>query len=229
MPSRQSMRFLARWHIRLGWLVAIPLLLWTVSGLFMAARPIEEVRGEHLRAPAPPVEARGLVLPQQQGPIGKLSLISQPGQPVWIVTAPEGEPRRYSALTGALLGEVGEAEARGIARAAFAGKARLTALRRFSAAKPPLDLRRPRPSWRAAFEDGTHLYIDAGTGEVLALRTGYWRAYDLMWGLHIMDLSQREDTSHPLLIVSAAVSLAGVLMGAVLLFRRRKRKPDESK
>ena len=34
-----------RWHIWLGWIAALPVLLWLVSGLFMAARPIEVVRG----------------------------------------------------------------------------------------------------------------------------------------------------------------------------------------
>ena len=37
---------LRRWHVWLGWLVGLPMLIWTVSGLVMVARPIEEVRGE---------------------------------------------------------------------------------------------------------------------------------------------------------------------------------------
>ena len=44
-------------------------------------------------------------------------------------------------------------------------------------------------------------------GAVLALRTRQWRLFDWMWGLHIMDLSGREDTSHPVLIASAALAL----------------------
>ena len=42
-------------------------------------------------------------------------------------------------------------------------------------------------------------------------------------GLHIMDLQTREDTSHPILIIFAALSVFGALMGTVLLFRRRRR------
>ena len=37
-----------------------------------------------------------------------------------------------------------------------------------------------------------------------------------------MDLEAREDTSHPILIAFAALSLIGSLVGCVLLFRRRK-------
>jgi uncharacterized iron-regulated membrane protein len=45
--QRLMLRF-ARWHIWLGWLVGVPILMWTVTGLVMVARPIEEVRGEDL-------------------------------------------------------------------------------------------------------------------------------------------------------------------------------------
>ena len=74
-------------------------------------------------------------------------------------------------------------EARYLAETALAGDARVTAIRRFAADQAPLELRRERPSWQAQFADGTHVYIDAETGEVLALRTRFWRAFDFMWGL----------------------------------------------
>ena len=45
MARGQWMRRYARWHIWLGWVVGLPVLMWTVTGLFMVARPIDEVRG----------------------------------------------------------------------------------------------------------------------------------------------------------------------------------------
>ena len=63
------------------------------------------------------------------------------------------------------------------------------------------------------------------TGEIEAVRTRWWRAFDFAWGLHIMDLSEREDTSHPVLIGFAALSLVGALIGCVLMFRRRRARP----
>ena len=54
------------------------------------------------------------------------------------------------------------------------------------------------------------------------MRTEWWRTFDLMWGLHIMDLETREDTSHPVLIIFALLSILGALLGCVLMFRRRK-------
>ena len=45
-------RYVSRLHKVLGLVIGAQLLLWTLSGLFFALRPIEEVRGEHLRVPA---------------------------------------------------------------------------------------------------------------------------------------------------------------------------------
>jgi len=74
--------------------------------------------------------------------------------------------------------------------------------------------------------DGTRFYLDSATGEILARRTSWWRFYDLMWGLHIMDLETREDAHNPLLIGFAIVSLLTVLLALVLLpltLKRRRR------
>lgn len=57
---------------------------------------------------------------------------------------------------------------------------------------------------------------------MLALRTPQWRLYDVMWGLHIMDLQTREDSHHPILLLFAALAAVSALLGCVLLFRRRK-------
>lgn len=223
MARFSAMHRFARWHIWLGWLAAIPLLLWTISGLVMTLRPIDEVRGENLRRAPALLQTEALAAPRLAMPVKRLALVEEHGAPVWVATDSKGNQSRY-AQDGAPLPGVSEDEARGLAKAAFAGSAALTAMQRFSAEAAPLDLRRPRPSWQAAFADGTHVYIDADTGEVLALRTGYWRFYDLMWGLHIMDPVGRENTSHALLWIFAAVGIASSLLGTVLLFRRRKRK-----
>ena len=222
MSRRPLLLRFARWHIWLGWAAVLPILVWIVSGLFMAARPIEDVRGEALRKAPVRIAAAGLVAPHLPGAVTRLALIDQAGQPVWAATDADKVQARYSARDGTPLGPVAEADARRIAEATFAGSAKLGALHRLSAAQAPLDLRKPRPSWQATFADGTHLYTDADTGEVLALRTRFWRAYDFMWGLHIMDPRTREDTSNLFLWVFGAVALISCALGSVLLFRRRK-------
>jgi uncharacterized iron-regulated membrane protein len=216
------MRKIARWHVWLGWLAAVPLLLWLISGLFMTLRPIEQVRGEHLRAAAKPISADALIIPANLGQVNKLALTEQLGQPVWVIAHPDKSVVRFSARTGNELGAVSGPEARMLAAVAVAGEAAPASIQRFSADQAPIELRKARPSWQVTFGDGTHVYVDAESGEVLALRTRYWRIYDFMWGLHIMDPVGRENSSHALLWFAGVPAVAVSIFGAILLFRKRK-------
>lgn len=219
----RPMQRLARWHVWLGWAVTLPMLVWLVSGLVMAAKPMEEVRGEHLRRAPAPVDATGIVAPKATVQIAKISLIDEAGRVVWIVTDAQKSVRRYDARSGELLGPVDEAEARRIVLAAYAGPEKLESLREFAERDAPLDLRRSRPSWRATFSGDTHIYIDADSGEVLAVRTGWWRFYDFLWGLHIMDPGERENAHNPWVWTLGSLALVMSIFGTVLLFRRRRR------
>ena len=223
MARLRIMQQLARWHIWLGWLIGVPILLWTISGLVMVMRPIEQVRGDDLRAKPVPMATADLIFPNRMGPVLSVVLANQADGPTWIVTEPDGAAYRYSATDGTLVPPVIESEARRIAQATYAGKAALESVRYFPADLAPPDLRITINSWQAHFSDGTNFYIHSSTGEILAVRTGWWRVYDFMWGLHIMDLQTREDTSHPVLIIFAALSIFGALLGTALLFRRRRR------
>ena len=222
MAFKLRRRMVMRWHVWLGWLVGVPLLLWTASGLFMASFSIDTVRGEHLKAQAPALPGFRPVAPVLAGrPVQTLTLGQQAGTPVWLIDYADGGKRRADARTGMLLPPVNASQAAAIARASFSGRATLSGVTRFSAEDAPLDLRRPRPSWQARFSDDTHVYIDAETGAVLATRSALWRAFDFMWGLHIMDLQTREDTHHPILIGFAALAVLSVLIGLSLLPLRR--------
>lgn len=222
MAFRLRRRMVMRWHVWLGWVVGVPLLLWTASGLFMASFPIETVRGEHLKAETTALPGFRPVAPILEGrPVQTLTLSQQAGTPIWLIAYADGGQRRADARTGALLPSVNATDAGLIARAAFAGSAPLKGVTHYSAENAPLELRRPRPSWQARFADDTHIYIDAETGAVLATRSALWRAFDFMWGLHIMDLQTREDTNHPILIGFAALAVVSVLIGIGLLPLRR--------
>ncbi|MCE2842942.1 MAG: hypothetical protein LW689_09345, partial [Novosphingobium sp.] len=102
------------------------------------------------------------------------------------------------------------------------GGDKIASLKLFPAEQSPPDFRKPIAAWQVTLADGTHVYVGRDTGEIEAIRTDWWRFYDFMWGLHIMDLETREDTHHPLLIGFAALALASCLLGTILLFRRRR-------
>jgi len=217
------MRRFAQWHIWLGWIVGLPILMWTVTGLWMVARPIEEVRGEQLRAPAVAVDPAKVRLPANVGePVQEMRLVAQPDGAQWIVTTADGTRLRYSAEYGTATPPVVKDEAQRIAEAAYAGRGKFSGTTYYPPGEAPVDARAEGAVWQVRFDDGARIYIDDATGEVLALRTGQWRLYDFMYGLHIMDPQAREDAHNPFTIGFAAFSVFGALLGCTLLFRRRK-------
>src|SRR5688572_20716791 len=139
--QRMMLRF-ARWHIWLGWVVGLPVLMWTVTGLWMVARPIEEVRGTHLRAEQPAIDPAEIRFPATIGePIREARLVAQPDGASWIVTTADGSRRRYSAQFGTATPPVVEDEARRIAEAAYAGDGKFTGTAYFPAGEAPVDSR----------------------------------------------------------------------------------------
>jgi hypothetical protein len=222
-----SMRSLAKWHIWLGWLVGVPITVWLATGLVMVARPIEEVRGNHLRreTPASPLVLPGSSLAAPEAELKEMRVTMQDGRAVAILTGLDGTTRRVDFASGTALPPLDAAAARALVAARIVGGDQVERVRLFPANRTPFDFRRPVAVWQVALADGTNIYVGRDTGEIEAVRTRWWRAFDLAWGLHIMDLSEREDTSHPVLILFAALSLTGALIGCVLMFRRRKARP----
>ena len=221
-------RKLNRIHIWLGWLIVVPLLIWTATGLWMVSRPIEEVRGVQLKA-EPPVLAMKTppvfpALPKDHGAPLSIKLEQQWDGPVWIASFAHGHEMRASARDGQWLPAVTEEQARAIALRWYRPESTILSATHTPADAPPLDLRKERPAWGITFADGAHVYIDADSGSLLAIRSGQWRMFDFMWGLHIMDLQSREDTHHPLLIFFAALSALGILLGLILLPFSAKRR-----
>ena len=228
MPS-QMLRF-ARWHIWLGWLAGLPLVMWTLTGLVMVARPIEEVRGTHLRIDQPAAPLGSL-----DPALGFSALAQDTERPVeisfrmdWqnrtVMTAQyaDGSIKRFDTVTGIRLPPVSSRQAKAIVARSIAGGEAVTQIRAFPAASAPFDFRRPEPVWQVELTDGTHVYVNRDTGDIAAVRTRWWRIFDFMWGLHIMDLETREDTHHPILISFATLGFIMSVLGCVLMFRRRR-------
>ncbi|MFN4038782.1 MAG: hypothetical protein ACK4IB_05555 [Erythrobacter sp.] len=224
MNTARIMRTLASWHIWLGWLVGLPIVLWLASGLFMTLRPIEEVRGNHLqvRAQAQPLIIEGSALASTDAQLRDMRVVMQQGRAVAILTRLDGTIRRVDFASGAAIAPVDAAGARALVAQRITGGDKVERVVLFPADRTPYDFRRELAVWQVALADGTNVYVGRDTGEIEAVRTRWWRWFDLAWGLHIMDLSDREDTSHPVLIGFAALSLGSALIGFILMFRRRK-------
>jgi hypothetical protein len=197
----------------------------------MVAKPIEEVRGEALLAEPKPIRMALPPVPPAVGgvPLKSLKLEQRAGGPRWVVAMANGPTRLAHPASGALLPALSAADAVREVTARYTGNAKVQAVTRTDPDNPPIDLRREIAAWQVAMDDGTHFYVDANSGEVVSRRTRWWRFYDLMWGLHIMDLETREDAHNPLTIGFAIAALVMSLLALVLLplstrWRRRKAK-----
>jgi hypothetical protein len=205
----------------LGWLVGVPVLFWTVSGFVMVARPIEEVRGTALLRERPPLALSApAIAPTLEGlPVSSLALEPRAAGPRWVIHL-AGEPERSrlaDPATGRLLGLVGAAEAQREVMSRYTGKAQVAAVNRVNPESPPMDLNRRMAGWQVVMDDGTHFYVDSGSGEVVARRTRFWRVYDFMWGLHIMDLQGRKQTHNPWVVTFSLLAVVMTLMALTLL------------
>lgn len=200
----RSTHFFRRLHNLLGLIVGAQVVLWVASGLFFTLRPIEMVRGDHLRsgahemmaevpaALAPPAD----ILAAAGEPVMALRLKPWLGRPVWEADMHSGKAL-FDAASGAALSPVSEDNARRIAESGWAGEGRLASLTLQDPAPPEAGRGAGRAMWRAEFEgeQSATFWIDPQAGEIAAVRTAWWRTFDLFWGLHIMDWTSRETIS----------------------------------
>ncbi|MEL7446407.1 MAG: PepSY domain-containing protein [Pseudomonadota bacterium] len=225
MARAMWMRRFAQWHIWLGWLVGVPIVMWTASGLLMVITPIEKVRGEHLRKE---VTTEALILPDsdlatEDAQLREMRVTMQDGRAVAILTTLDGVTTRVDVESGQEISPLDAAAARTLAAERVVGGDKARSVTFFRADDVPHEFRRKIPVWQVTLEDGTNAYFGRDTGELEAVRTNWWRAFDFAWGIHIMDLRNREDTSHPILILFSALALVGALIGCVLMFRSRRK------
>ncbi len=196
--------FFRRLHNVLGLIVGAQVLLWVVSGLYFSLRPIEEVRGDHLRSSTQQLITE---LPESTAPVNAvLAAVGEPvitmkvkpwlGRAVWEVETQSGKAL-YDAETSAALSPVTEEDARRVAEAGWAGEGALARLTLVDSAPREAGRGFGRAMWRAEFEGAGRatFWIDPQAGDVAAVRTAWWRTFDLFWGLHIMDWTNRETIS----------------------------------
>lgn len=220
---------LRRTHNLLALIVGAQVLLWVASGFFFALRPIEEVRGEHLRSEAhemiaaldTPVVAPDTVLAAAGEPVMSLRLKPWLGRPVWEADMHSGKAM-FDGATGETLTPISEENARRVAEAGWAGEGDLTVLEWIETAPREAGRGAGRAMWKASYggKEKADFWIDPQTGEIAAVRTSWWRTFDLFWGLHIMDWANRETISTWWMKLFAFGSLVLSLAGIWLVVDR---------
>ena len=216
--------FIRKLHKWLALIIGIQLLAWVLGGLFMTSIPIETVRGEHLRATPVAIDWQNAVFSPAQVlsdfPKAKIVRLSHFQTNPAYVLEQNSERFLVSAASGIRLANIDAETAKTIALAHFNGKTN-TPSTRWIENDPPIEYReKPLPAWLVDMQDeeSTHVYVDALTGEVTAMRTATWRVFDFFWMLHVMDYSTRDNFNNPLVITAAAFALITLISGFFMLY-----------
>ena len=69
-------------------------------------------------------------------------------------------------------------------------------------------------------KDDINIYLDPITGDIAAIRSDSWRAWDLLWALHIMDYQDRDNINNILLKIFSVLALISSITGIILFFKK---------
>ena len=214
------MKFLVRkTHKYLSILLSIQLLLWTISGIYFAFNQIELVRGEQYRLPqvfSVDLSKVNLVLDS----VNSIQVARRFGEEILIVRKEAGT--EYLNLEGTALEKLSKTQATSIVSAVTS----LTplAVEEINDPEPGSEYRgRNLPLFKVITQDQENdeinVYVDAISGQVVAIRSEQWRLWDLMWGLHIMDWETRDEINNWLLKLFSVLALISSLTGVFIFFR----------
>ena len=231
-----------RYHRWLMVFVGLQFLVWSLSGLYMVLIDIHSIHGEDILNSEKPTfskiktsasnKAIGYDITEllTKYPKAKnLSLAWLGDKAVYRFDL--SKPMLVNASTGSEIRDISETLASQIALSSLA-KAREIADIKLITENPPSEIgARSLPLWRVEFEGANSptIYISNTTGKVVTVRQNTWRAFDLLWRLHIMDYYDGEDINNLLLNIFTISGLLAALSGLFLLaFRLFKNDPTEA-
>lgn len=209
-------------------IVGMQALLWLISGIYMVVVDLDFIHGDHLvrnmRDPLPadvsdlvPFSAIRSRFPQAT----EIALDSWMGAPHYRIRDPFGA-HLVDATTGALRSPLSEADAIDVAQYHYRGEGEIASSKLLTEiAEVPNEVRgRALPLWQIEFNDfgSTSFYISAMQGDLVTRRHTFWRIFDFVWMLHIMDYESREDVNNTLFRVAAVLGLIMSLLGVWLLY-----------
>ena len=212
-------------HKYLSLAISIQLLLWTISGIYFAFNKIELIRGEQYLLEQ---EISDVSLDEMKNTFNakNLSILKRLDQ--WIIKVEDGAGVYYTDLNGNKLTSLTREQV----KLAVKGQTSLTPVNvtRITSSSEGSEFRgRELPLFKVttSLEEEVNVYVDAVSGEVKAIRSDSWRLWDLLWGLHIMDYSERENIDNFLLKIFSILALISSLSGITLFFLGlKKRNPS---
>lgn len=224
-------------HKWIGLFVGIQLLIWLASGLYMVIVDLDFIHGDPLVK-----NMQQSVVPPTSTKLNIASLQARYPDATQIGLSPVMTKTFYKVTTadnrylldpesGEVVSPLAEKAASDLATFHFNGEASISSTTLISSNPPQEIASRQLPLWRVDFDDrfSTSFYIDPYSGQLVTRRHQFWRIFDFLWMLHIMDYEQRTNAHNLLLKVAEFTGLAFAGSGIWLLFYsfsgRRKKKP----
>jgi hypothetical protein len=213
-----------RAHKWLTLFAAIQLLLWLGSGVYMVVMDIDFIHGDSLVVvKSEPINTEKLTLTLDEVLVrypnaSQLHLFAVHGVAYYRLTV-DGETLLLNAITGQVPALLTQTQAMASAQSYYLGEELPTSATLYLD-EPPAEIS-PRllPVWQVNFSPlNTSLYLNASTGALVSKRHDYWRLFDIMWMLHIMDYDTRNDIHNPLLSIMALLALLTALAGIALTY-----------
>ena len=224
--------FLVRkWHRWLALIIGLQAVIWLISGVYMVTLDLDYIHGDQLvqKMDEPIKGDYSTLIPlremQQKFPEAtSINLISWLGNPHYRIYE-MSTAHLVDARTGQFRSPLTEEDARKVAEYHFAQEGQVTDAKLLSVNdEAPTEIQtRPLPLWQISFNDpiSTSFYISPNDGILVTRRHTYWRLFDFVWMLHIMDYENRSDMDNNL---RTLFSLAGMW----LLFYSFKRSKKTS-
>ena len=227
--SNELKKSMRAWHRWLGLFTSIQLLLWTVSGLFFTVPDITDVRGDQYRnnknnleiysEPDDLVAIQSIITDGNDLSEKNFNITLRKRAQSWVYQVQSGNRKTqiFNAFNGKSLNSISEKEAIWIVLNQTSMKP--TEVDMINEAKIGSEYRgRDLPLYRIKVKEPNSgvVYVDPTTGDIMAIRTTLWRAWDFLWSLHIMDYKERDDFSHWLIRIFSALSVTTVISGIVL-------------
>ncbi|MGL4612835.1 MAG: peptidase [Shewanella sp.] len=227
-----SATLLHRW---LSLLLAIPIVIWSITGCYFVIMDLDYIRGNHIThnkprfIPASQIDYPISTIYQRYPKAKEISLILLNDTPYYQIKL-SNEIFLLNTTSGERLALLTEKQARLIAseyqhNGAITPNAKLINATKYIDKGPTELPAKHLPAWRLDFNDSaaTTLYISAVSGELVTRRHNYWRLFDLFWKWHIMDYDDGADIDNSLLLSTALASIVTVLTGTILLWQRRRK------
>lgn len=216
------------WHRWLSLIFGMQMVLWALSGAYMVFFDIDYIHGDHLvndtrpvidqQADIAPVEAVLRRYPDTQ----TLSLQSRflAGRDVAVyVLASDSGKQLINARTLDLI-TLREADITALAKHYYTRpEAEIVSVAYLTEKAPSEISPRMLPVWQINFDDfgSTSFYVSEATGALLVKRHTFWRGFDFVWMLHIMDYDTRSDIETWWLKGFIIGTLVLMITGCVLL------------